>query len=211
MSEESKKAGISRREFIGSAATAAAGLTLLPGRVEGGTRQPAPSDRLNVAGVGVGGMGRANLKNMPSENVVALCDVDWKYAQTCFDDFPNAKKYWDWRKMFDEMHDSIDAVVVATADHTHAIQLPDDSPAAPLPQKRYGPCQRLLVTRDDHLTGRIVIGDLHRLAGLIAGLLTSLFHFGVVHFKDSSHATRALLPGKLHEPAAFPNQAQSVG
>jgi hypothetical protein len=121
MSGDSKKTRISRRQFIGSAATAAAGLTLLPSRVVGGLRQTAPSDRLNIAGVGVGGMGRANLKNMASENIVALCDVDWKYAQRCFDDFPNAKKYWDWRKMFDEMQDSIDAVVVATADHTHAI------------------------------------------------------------------------------------------
>jgi predicted dehydrogenase len=121
MSGDSKKTRISRRQFIGSAATAAAGLTLLPSRVIGGLRQTAPSDRLNIAGVGVGGMGRANLKNMASENIVALCDVDWKYAQRCFDDFPNAKKYWDWRKMFDEMQDSIDAVVVATADHTHAI------------------------------------------------------------------------------------------
>jgi hypothetical protein len=58
---------------------------------------------------------------MASENIVALCDVDWKYAQACFDDYPNAKKYWDWRKMFDEMRDSIDAVIIATSDHTHAI------------------------------------------------------------------------------------------
>jgi hypothetical protein len=46
--------------------------------------------------------------------------VDWKYSQRCFDTFPNAKKFWDWRRMFDEMKDSIDAVVIATADHTHA-------------------------------------------------------------------------------------------
>lgn len=121
MSESTKKSGISRREFIGSAATAAAGLTLLPSRVVGGTRQLAPSDKLNIAGVGVGGMGRADLKYLASENIVALCDVDWRYAKACFDDFPKAKKYWDWRKMFDEMRDSIDAVVIATSDHTHAI------------------------------------------------------------------------------------------
>ncbi len=121
MSESTKKTGISRREFIGSAATAAVGLTLLPSRVVAGTRQAAPSDKLNIAGVGVGGMGRANLRNLASENIVALCDVDWKYSQACFDDFPKAKKYWDWRKMFDEMRDSIDAVVIATSDHTHAV------------------------------------------------------------------------------------------
>jgi len=75
---------------------------------------------LNIAGVGVGGYGRTNLKNMASENIVALCDVDWKYGQACFDDYPDAKRFRDWRRMFDEMQDSIDAVVVATADHTHA-------------------------------------------------------------------------------------------
>ena len=121
MSEDTKKANISRRQFISSAATAAAGLTILPSRVLAGLGKAAPSDRLNIAGVGVGGMGRANLRNMASENIVALCDVDWKYSQACFDDFPNAKKYWDWRKMFDELQDSIDAVVVATSDHTHAL------------------------------------------------------------------------------------------
>jgi hypothetical protein len=120
MSEKGKGKGISRREFVGTAATAAAGLTILPSRFAAGMRQPAPSDRLNIAGVGVGGYGRTNLQNMASENIVALCDVDWKYAQACFDDYPGAKRYWDWRRMFDEMQDSIDAVVIATADHTHA-------------------------------------------------------------------------------------------
>ena len=120
MSEKGKGKGISRREFVGTAATAAAGLTILPSSVIAGSGQPAPSDRLNIAGVGVGGYGRTNLKNMASENIVALCDVDWKYAQACFDDYPDAKKYRDWRRMFDEMHDSTDAVVIATADHTHA-------------------------------------------------------------------------------------------
>ncbi|MFP4060442.1 MAG: Gfo/Idh/MocA family protein [Bacteroidales bacterium] len=112
---------ISRRRFIGNTASAAAGFTILPSYVVSGLGHKAPSDKLNVAGVGVGGMGRANLRNMNSENIVALCDVDWAYAADCFNDYPGAKKYYDWRKMFDEMKDSIDAVVVATADHTHAI------------------------------------------------------------------------------------------
>jgi hypothetical protein len=58
---------------------------------------------------------------MATENIVALCDVDWKYADTCFREFPDAKRFQDWRVMFDEMGKSIDAVMVATADHTHAI------------------------------------------------------------------------------------------
>jgi predicted dehydrogenase len=63
-------------------------------------------------------MGAANLRNMESENFVALCDVDWKYAKHVFDKYPQAKKYWDYRKMYDEVGKSIDAVLVATADHT---------------------------------------------------------------------------------------------
>ena len=62
------------------------------------------------------------LKNVaPTENIVALCDVDWGYSKKVFEANPNAKAYWDWRKMYDEMGKSIDAVIVATADHTHAI------------------------------------------------------------------------------------------
>ena len=121
MADGTNKKSLSRRTFIGNTTAIAAGLTILPEGVVGSRRQPAPSDKLNIAGIGVGGMGRTNLNNMASENIVALCDVDWGYSQACFDDFPNAKKYWDWRRMFDEMRDSIDAVVIATADHTHAM------------------------------------------------------------------------------------------
>ena len=80
----------------------------------------APSDKLNIAGIGVGGMGRRNLANMNTENIVALCDVDWHYADKTFKDYPKAKRFKDWRVMFDEMGKSIDAIMVATPDHTHA-------------------------------------------------------------------------------------------
>lgn len=120
--EPSKSKGITRRSFISSAATAAAGLTIIPSFVMGKKLgYVAPSDKLNIAGVGVGGMGFANLKSMESENIVGLCDVDWKYSKRVFDYFPKAKKYKDWRKMYDELGKDIDAVVIATADHTHAI------------------------------------------------------------------------------------------
>jgi hypothetical protein len=67
-------------------------------------------------------MGHANLNAVKAtENVVALCDVDWDYAKGVFSEYPDAKKYWDWRKMLDEKGKDIDAVIVATADHTHAI------------------------------------------------------------------------------------------
>ncbi len=113
---------VSRRTFLGTTATAAAAFTVIPNHAMGSVLgHKAPSDKLNIAAVGVGGMGNSNLKRLTSENIVALCDVDWKYAAKTFDAFPNARKYWDWRKMYDEMKNDFDAVLVATADHTHAI------------------------------------------------------------------------------------------
>ena len=111
----------SRRSFIATTATAAAAITILPSNVVSGMGYKAPSDKLNIAGIGIGGMGAANLKNLKSENIVGLCDVDWKYSEPVFKLFPGAKQYKDWRKMYDELGKSIDGVVVATADHTHAI------------------------------------------------------------------------------------------
>jgi len=114
---------ISRRKFLSTGAKAAIGLTIIPSTVLGKNfGHVAPSDKLNIAAVGIGGMGHANIKQVENtENIVALCDVDWRYAKGVFDRFPNAKKYWDFRKMYDEMGKDIDAVIVATADHTHAI------------------------------------------------------------------------------------------
>lgn len=114
------KAQVSRRKFIGTTASAFAGITILPSTVVAGLGHKAPSDKLNIAGIGVGGRGFGNLKELESENIVALCDVDWNYSQRVFDYFPDAKKYKDWRVMYDELGKSIDAVMIATPDHTHA-------------------------------------------------------------------------------------------
>jgi len=119
--KNNKNSEISRREFIGNTAKAAAVFSVIPSHVVSGLGYKAPSDKLNIAGIGIGGMGATNLRNLESENIVALCDVDWDYSARVFEKYPNAKKYWDWRKMYDEMEDSIDAVVIATADHTHGI------------------------------------------------------------------------------------------
>jgi len=119
---ENKSKKVSRRSFIGTAGALAAGFTILPGSVVSGLGKKAPGDRLNIAVVGIGGMGNSNLKAVrETENIVALCDVDWAYSKHVFEENPGARAYWDWRKMFDEMGSSIDAVIVATADHTHAI------------------------------------------------------------------------------------------
>jgi len=110
----------SRRNFLEKTGFVSAGISILPSHVVSGFGYKAPSDKLNIAGIGIGGKGHTNLKGMTTENIVALCDVDWKYSEPCFKDFPKAKQYWDWRKMFDELGSSIDGVMVATADHTHA-------------------------------------------------------------------------------------------
>ncbi|MBN1131757.1 MAG: Gfo/Idh/MocA family oxidoreductase [Bacteroidales bacterium] len=112
---------MSRRSFVASTVTAAAGLTILPGGIISARGRVAPSDKLNIAGIGIGGMGHTNVNEVKSQNIVALCDVDWAYSAQTFADYPGAKRYWDYRKMFDEMANSIDAVIIATPDHTHAI------------------------------------------------------------------------------------------
>jgi predicted dehydrogenase len=112
--------GISRRNFLkGAAATGA--FFIVPSKVVSGLGYTAPSDKLNIAGIGVGSKGAVNLGNMKSENIVALADIDWKYSENVFKTYPQAKRYKDFRKMLDEMGNSIDAVVIATPDHTHAV------------------------------------------------------------------------------------------
>jgi len=115
--------GMTRRGFLeGSAkAAAAAGLfTLVPRHVLGGPGRKAPSEKLNIAGIGIGGRGLGDLKSLDGENVVALCDVDARHAAGAFKEYPNARPHTDFRKMLDTQKD-IDAVVVATPDHLHAV------------------------------------------------------------------------------------------
>lgn len=110
----------SRRKFIKNCALTTTAFTIVPSRVISGLGYTAPSDKLNIVGIGVGGKGLQNLTAMNTENIIGLCDIDWNYSQRCFDTFPKAKKYYDWRKMYDKLGDQIDAVMIATADHTHA-------------------------------------------------------------------------------------------
>ena len=111
---------MSRRDFLGTTAAAAAAFTIVPRHVLGGVGYTPPSDKLNIAGIGIGGMGQSNVRDVStSENIYALCDVDEDYAGPVFKQYPKAKKYTDFRKML-EKEKSIDAVIVATPDHTHA-------------------------------------------------------------------------------------------
>ncbi len=111
-----QKHGISRRDFM----AAAAALTIVPSAVLGRNGNVAPSNKLNIAGVGVGGVGRAYIQSVSSENIVALCDVDEKYAANTYKLYPKAKIYRDFRKML-ETDKSIDAVVIGTPDHVHTV------------------------------------------------------------------------------------------
>ena len=135
---------LSRRSFLSGAAKAGAAVAaaplIVPRRVWGGAGYQAPSDTLNIAGVGVGGKGAGNLRalaggrredagqegsNVPKgagqENIVALCDVDAEYAADVFKRYPDAARYTDYRRMLDERADELDGVVIATPDHTHAV------------------------------------------------------------------------------------------
>jgi predicted dehydrogenase len=119
MSVENMEKTMNRRNFLVSTAGAAA-FTIVPRQVLGGPRHTAPSEKLNMAGIGVGGKGAGDIGGVSSENIVALCDVDEKQAGETFEKYPRAKKYHDFRKML-EKEKSIDAVVVATPDHVHAV------------------------------------------------------------------------------------------
>ncbi len=109
-----------RREFLGATALSTAAFTILPGHVLGLNGATPPSEKLNLAGVGIGGQGASDLSNMESENIVALCDVDSRHAAHVFKKYPKAKQHRDFRKMLEEQKE-IDGIVVATPDNLHAV------------------------------------------------------------------------------------------
>lgn len=129
-----------RRDFVKGVATAAVGAMIVPRRVLGGVGYQAPSDTLNVAIVGAGGMGMSNMTQLLGENIVAVCDVDFSYVERSLagrlrprngnppsaenlklrDAYEKAEKFADFRQMLERRKD-IDAVVVATPDHLHAV------------------------------------------------------------------------------------------
>ena len=110
---------MTRRSFLSSSAIAATAFSVVPRHVLG-AGEASPSAKLNIAGIGVGGMGAGNLEALKSQNIVALCDVDPNHAAKTFKKYPNAKTYTDYREMLEQQKD-IDAVLIATPDHTHAV------------------------------------------------------------------------------------------
>lgn len=117
--------GNSRRNFIKTTALAAAGFMIVPRHVLGGKGFLAPSDRLQVAGIGVGGKGESDLTGVfkgGKSDIAFLCDVDDRRAANSVKRFPKAKYYKDFREMLDKDSKNIDAVVISTPDHNHAVQ-----------------------------------------------------------------------------------------
>ena len=128
MSSEEKTSNFRRRPSgqMSRRGVLAAGLALpfvVPRHVLGGPAHRAPSDTLAIAAVGVGGMGRSYLRGCSGERVVALCDLDHKLAAPTFETYPDAKRYRDYRRMFDKEAKNFDALIIATPDHTHALLL----------------------------------------------------------------------------------------
>ena len=118
------KTASNRRDFLKTSAVAAASFMIVPRHVLGGNGFLAPSDRLLVAGVGVGGKGESDLSNFAKSgkaDIAFLCDVDDRRAAKSRASFPKAKYYKDWREMMDKEHKNFDAVSVSTPDHNHAV------------------------------------------------------------------------------------------
>jgi predicted dehydrogenase len=107
-----------RRRFLGGAAATAA-FTVIPRHVLGRPGVPSANNRLQIAGIGVGGIGSLDIQRVPTEQIVAICDVDSRQAAAAAKPFPDVKLYADYREMLAERPD-IDAVMIAAPDHQHA-------------------------------------------------------------------------------------------
>jgi predicted dehydrogenase len=119
------KNGVTRRDFLTTTAGAAgamAGFMIVPRHVLGGAGQTAPSEKVNIASIGAGGMAGNNIGACAKHaNIVALCDVDDKQAEGTYKQYPNVPKYKDFRIMLEKEQKNIDGVIIATPDHAHAV------------------------------------------------------------------------------------------
>src|SRR5690606_17883457 len=111
-----------RRQFVKSAAAVGAAFHIVPRHVLG-RGFTAPSDTVRLAAIGIGGKGESDITGIvrAGASVAALCDVDWRAGAKSFGRFPDARRFKDFREMFDTMANDIDAVSVSTPDHTHAV------------------------------------------------------------------------------------------
>ena len=107
-----------RRKFLRTTAATGAGLLICDRQTAFGYQA---NERLNIAAIGAGGMGEGDIGAVSSENIVALCDVDTRRCASTRGRHEKAKFYNDFRRMLADMDKEIDAVIVATPDHTHAV------------------------------------------------------------------------------------------
>ena len=114
---------LNRRRFLRSAGAGVALFNILPGTLVKGAEKLSQNEKVNVAGIGIGSQGGGDVDAVAGEghNIVALCDVDDSYAAKKFAQYPKATKFKDFRVMLDKMGNEIDAVVIGTPDHTHAV------------------------------------------------------------------------------------------
>src|ERR1043165_6458475 len=114
---------MNRRQFLHRAGAGVAMFNILPGSLSNGAESLSPNAKLNVAGIGIGSRGGADVGEVAGlgHNIVALCDVDDAYAAKEFAKYPSAKRFKDYRVMLDKMGKEIDGVVIGTPDHTHAV------------------------------------------------------------------------------------------
>ena len=117
-SKTSPGRNLTRRQMLRNTSLAGIGLGLSGGRSFAGD---SPNEKLNIAFVGLGNQGGDNLSKMLAENIVALCDVDTRRSELFAKKLPKARQFQDFRVMFDKMDKEIDAVVVTTPNHTHAL------------------------------------------------------------------------------------------
>ncbi len=114
---------LNRRQFLGGASAGIALFHLAPSHVLQAAEGRSPNEKVNIAGIGVGSQGGSDIDAMAAEgqNIVALCDVDDNYAAKTFGRYPKARKFKDFRVMFDTLGKEIDAVVIGVPDHDHAV------------------------------------------------------------------------------------------
>ena len=120
--KEKLKRSVSRRDFLRSSIPTALSVSIAPRWILGGPGFIPPSERVNIGGIGAGGMGGGDIHSMASHGarIVALCDVNEKQAAGTFSAFPAAKRYKDFRLMLEKEEKNIDAVTVGIPDHVHA-------------------------------------------------------------------------------------------
>ena len=118
-------AAMKRKDFLTRVGLAGAGFSIIPRHVLGGKGFTAPSDTLYIGAIGAGGRGNENLRQLalhPNVKVYHFCDVDERMVSRAKEAYPNAPFYKDYRKMLDSHESEIDAIVVSTPDHNHAVQ-----------------------------------------------------------------------------------------